>query len=338
MAYRIHFTSQDLARTRVAEGPMALPELVLAVRALQDRSQRARLDGWRRHSGAVPLSAGARMVISLIPPVGYSPSYLGPALPAPYDEGLEHIRAIPRSEIRAQMAALAKVQRVPAWARHLADDPALYQELCDGLGHLHSTLLAPYWDQITNTFAADLSVRTRQLAGGGIDSLLSQANPRYTRWVPPVLEIRMPNGVERDLYLKGQGVRLVPSVFASRTLVDDEDVPQPTVFFPAVAKGPLRALTIVGSGGTAPGRAAALVALLGQTRSAVLNLIAEHPGCSTKELAGLARVAPPTASEHATVLRDAGLIQTTRYRNRVIHTVTGLGLALLEVPDRDGRT
>lgn len=58
-------------------------------------------------------------------------------------------------------------------------------------------------------------------------------------------------------------------------------------------------------------------------------LIAEHPGCSTKELAGLAGIAPASASEHATVLREAGLVQTVRHRNLAVHSATVLGVALL---------
>ena len=48
LVYRIHFTSQDLARTRVAEAPPPLLELDRAARALQDRGQAVRLDSWRR--------------------------------------------------------------------------------------------------------------------------------------------------------------------------------------------------------------------------------------------------------------------------------------------------
>jgi DNA-binding transcriptional ArsR family regulator len=58
-------------------------------------------------------------------------------------------------------------------------------------------------------------------------------------------------------------------------------------------------------------------------------LIAEHPGCLTKELARLAGVAPASASEHATVLRKAGLIETVRGRRGVQHSLTGLGINLL---------
>lgn len=37
VAYRIHFTTEDLARTKVAQAPLPLMELDLAARALQVR-------------------------------------------------------------------------------------------------------------------------------------------------------------------------------------------------------------------------------------------------------------------------------------------------------------
>lgn len=336
MVYRIHFTSQDLARTTVAEAPMPLKELGFALRVLRDRSQRARLDGWRRRSTATPPSAGARMVLSLVPAVGYSPTYLGPATTGPPGEALDQVRATPRSEVRAQMAELASLQPVPSWARRLADDPVVYRRLSDGLGDLYDTLVGPYWTRITDVFTADRCVRMRQLLTGGVESLLSQANPRWMRWVPPVLEIRMPNGAEHDLYLEGRGVCLVPTVFADRTLVDNEAVPRPTVCYPASAEQPLRALTIFGAERAAPERTDALAALLGQTRASVLSVIAGHPGCSTKELAALAGIAPASASEHASVLRGAGLVQTVRHRNSVVHSATSLGIALLDAPHAQG--
>lgn len=75
--------------------------------------------------------------------------------------------------------------------------------------------------------------------------------------------------------------------------------------------------------------AADLAALLGRTRAKALRAVAA--GCTTTELARALGVAPPTASEHATVLRTARLISTRRHRNAVLHTLTPLGAALLDI-------
>lgn len=309
---------------------MALLELGLAIRALQDRSQPARLDLWRQRSGT-HMSAEERMAVSLIPSVGYSPSYLGPSLGGTPEELLDYVRARPRQEVEAETAMLADLQPLPSWARHLANDAALYQQLSDGLDSLHTRLLSPYWGRITDLFTADRTLRMRQMLSGGVEALLSQANPRWMRWKSPVLEIRMPNGADRDLVLEGQGVLLVPSVFSTRSIIDPEAVNQPTVSYPAgLAQHPLQRLSAFRSERDAP--RPAVSALLGQTRSAVLHVIAEHPGCSTKELAALAAISPASASEHATILREAGLIQTIRHRNAAVHSATSLGISLLNAP------
>ncbi|WP_244943071.1 winged helix-turn-helix domain-containing protein [Streptomyces inhibens] len=332
VVYRIHFTSHDLARTRPAEVPMPLSELSMAARVLQDRSQSRLLDTWRRRSRA-QLSARARMALSLIPPVGWSPTFLTPAQAGGPEELLEQVRATPRKLIRAEMAVIAENQPVPAWARRLSDDAELREELYDGLGHLYTQLMSSHWTQIIGQFTADRTVRVRQFLNGGVERLLCQVNPQWVRWNPPVLEIR--NRIEHDLHLEGQGIVLVPSLFATRSIVADDThaQSQPTVTYPVAHDQPLRQLFLLTAKPTTSSSAVALSALLGNTRAAVLNAIAEHPGCSTKELAALTGIAPPSASEHATVLREAGLISTVRHRNTALHSPTSLGIVLLNTAD-----
>jgi DNA-binding transcriptional ArsR family regulator len=67
--------------------------------------------------------------------------------------------------------------------------------------------------------------------------------------------------------------------------------------------------------------------LVGHTRSAVLQAI--RLGCTTSELARRAGVSLASASQHAAVLREAGLVVTLRNGNAVLHTLTPLGAALL---------
>jgi MarR family len=328
VVYRIHFTMQYLARTRVVDAPMPLIELGLATRVLQDRSQPVRLDAWRREARG-RLTAQARMTLSLIPPVGWSPTFLGVAQTGPVDEVLERARATPRQAIAAELTRMAARQRLPSWARRIPDDADLRNRLFDGLADLNNALLAPVWAQVTDLFTVDRTLRIRHFISGGVDHLLAQANPQWIRWKAPILEIRMINGLDIDLHLQGQGILLVPSAFCTRTVVDDGASPQPIVTYPAGLGQPLFRTTTATprAVGSKPSRTVS--ALLGRTRTTVLITIAEHPGCSTKELAALAGIAPASASEHATILREAGLIKTGRHRSSVIHSPTDLGVGLL---------
>ncbi|MFI6868033.1 ArsR/SmtB family transcription factor [Nocardia sp. NPDC050406] len=72
-----------------------------------------------------------------------------------------------------------------------------------------------------------------------------------------------------------------------------------------------------------------LSALLGATRAAVLEAIAD--GGSTTDLALRLGISPSSASEHAAILRDAGLTVSMRSRNQVRHRLTPLGAALLGI-------
>ncbi|MFI1439137.1 winged helix-turn-helix domain-containing protein [Streptomyces fructofermentans] len=324
MAYRIHFTLQDLARTRVAEAPMPLHELELAARTLQSRSQPLRLDAWRRRARA-QLTAPARMALALMPAVGHSPGFLSPIRTGAIEDLVDHVRGTPRARVRANLMETERRRpSFPAWARRLADDASLFAELCTGLSHLHACLLGPYWAQFTEHLSIDRTLRLQQLLTGGVEQLLTQANPQWMRWNPPVLEIRMMSGATRDLHLDGQGLLLIPSMLCTRAVVTEGR--QVGVSYPA-CPDQRRELTAPTAG---PARSAGLSALLGRTRTAVLAAVAEHHNCSTKELAARAGIAPASASEHASTLREAGLITSLRHRNSVLHSPTPLGLALLD--------
>ncbi|WP_327588067.1 winged helix-turn-helix domain-containing protein [Nonomuraea sp. NBC_00507] len=76
-----------------------------------------------------------------------------------------------------------------------------------------------------------------------------------------------------------------------------------------------------GDPGTPVGR------LLGSTRAGILR--ATVNGATTGELARLHEISASAASQHAQVLREAGLIVSRRMGPNVIHTATPLGRALL---------
>jgi len=76
------------------------------------------------------------------------------------------------------------------------------------------------------------------------------------------------------------------------------------------------------------GHSEALARLLGQTRAALLESLAEP--ASTHTLARRHDLAPSTVSEHLTVLHHAGLITRRRHRHTVIYQQTPLGTELAD--------
>jgi DNA-binding transcriptional ArsR family regulator len=84
------------------------------------------------------------------------------------------------------------------------------------------------------------------------------------------------------------------------------------------------------TGGTIQQDNSALVALLGATRAEVLTAAT---GCTTTDLGARVGISAASASYHATILRNAGLLATKRVGSSVQHTRSDLGQALLNQAD-----
>jgi DNA-binding transcriptional ArsR family regulator len=188
--------------------------------------------------------------------------------------------------------------------------------------------LAPYWSRIQAAVDADRTRRARALLDGGVEGLLASLRPTM-RWDAGVLEV-LDYPDTRELHLDGRGLLLVPSFFCARTPVAllDPALP-PVLVYPVDRLGGLVPEPGNGAGpASATGGREALAALLGRTRAAVLE--ATDDGCTTGEVARRLRISPAAASQHTTVLRNAGLLVSHRERNTVLHTLTPLGRAVLE--------
>ncbi|MGW6740485.1 ArsR/SmtB family transcription factor [Streptomyces sp. NPDC055025] len=188
--------------------------------------------------------------------------------------------------------------------------------LVEALRTYHRAAIEPYWPHIRARTEADRALRGRALLDGGADELLGTLPPML-RWRSPVLEADYP--VERELRLDGRGLLLQPSFFCRGTPVVHRDPTLPPVLVYPMTHSDAPAVT------ERPGPS--LGRLVGHTRSAVLRAI-EH-GSTTSELARRTGVSLASASQHACVLREAGLVVTLRHGNAVLHTLTPLGAALL---------
>ncbi|MFD5898672.1 ArsR/SmtB family transcription factor [Streptomyces sp. NPDC060366] len=332
MPLRVHFTAEDLTRIRLANGPGPMLELDIALRLLQEGSHPTRFGAWRRES-LRRLSPRVRRLCDLIPPTGWTVEFLSHTHADSIDEALDRVRATPAAQIRKNMETWAgRIQRpVPAWTRSLGSDPQLLLELADAAAHAHKHVIDPYQQQIEALNGADQALRTRQAAHDGLGALLSGLNPRFIHWKPPVLELTMASGLAGDIHLAGRGLLLVPSVFgAVYPALEETAEPQPWLTYPVGLRDTNLFLPPIDTARTLSTIPDSLTALLGHTRAVVLWTIAHHPGCTTTELARRAGISPASASQHATVLRTAGLTHTTRHRNTALHTVTPAGSNLLD--------
>ncbi|MCZ4123648.1 winged helix-turn-helix domain-containing protein [Streptomyces sp. H39-S7] len=325
---RIHFTAEDLARTRVASTIGAAAETYYSLEMLRRPSLPLPFQRWRA-SVAGHLGADTAPLTTLVPTTGPGLDLLALAGDSPdIDHAVEALLRAPRTRVRRELEPVAVGPAHRSWARAVADgDSDARRLLAAGLVACHRATVAPYWAASRPRLDVVRAQYARTFLEGGVETLLAALSPPLVRWRPPVLEIRYPRPVE--VHLGGRGLILVPTVFSWREFSllydphDDESVPQLTV--PAVTD-PAAAAALWHPGG--PRTDNPLGALLGRTRAAALRLALD--GCSTTELAARLGVSLPAVSQHTKALRDARLITTSRRGGSVLHMATALGRELLD--------
>lgn len=245
----------------------------------------------------------------------YFPDFLTPThSDGTLDGGLDAVLATPARRVRSEVALLAGAPGVPDWLRRLPDLEDR-RVLTGAVRGYHRLAVEPHQDRIQSRIDAERALRARALLDGGVEGLLRSLAPAML-WEPPVLRVPV-YPEDRDLYLGGRGLRLVPSYFCQGNPVALADAElEPTLVYalhaePAPTTGPRAPLAV----------------LLGRTRATVLRAAAH--GATTGELARVAGVSASAASQHVTALRDAGLVHTQRLGATALHTLTPTGAALL---------
>jgi hypothetical protein len=195
------------------------------------------------------------------------------------------------------------------WLRALArGDARARMELRTALFNYHRAVLAPEWQRVVRSFEAEVRTRARQAFSDGLGSMLSSLHPAI-RWAPPVLHVEL--AWQGDVHLNGRGLLLVPSVHATSAHATFTSGRQPVLFYPAPPV-------------SAP---VCLEGALGRTRTEVLRALTTER--STTDLARYVGISLPTASQHATALREAGFVSTHRNGKAVKHRLTQRGWELL---------
>ncbi|MFE9605890.1 DUF5937 family protein [Streptomyces hokutonensis] len=320
---RIHFTPDDLTRIRVANAPDPLWEITFSLHRLQTSQGRWAYAAWHRTTRAVLTgsrlgAAVRRVLVPMLPRARYWPDFLSPQEAADgLEQGFAAILDTPPARVAHEVGLLARFVGAPDWAPRLTERRPR-EELVRVLRAYHEAVVAPHQDRMYESLAGERVLLSRAILDGGVAGLLTDLSPAM-RWCAPVLHVDYVE--DRDLYLDGRGLRLVPSYFCWQAPVSLADpAMQPVLVYPVHST---RLAT--------PARPeASLSALLGRTRAAALATLAH--GATTSELARHLGVSPATATHHTTVLRDAGLIMSKRAQNTVLHTLTPLGAAMLYPP------
>jgi DNA-binding transcriptional ArsR family regulator len=128
------------------------------------------------------------------------------------------------------------------------------------------------------------------------------------------------DGSTREVHLGGRGLLLYPSVLTAECLLLDPPGRRPVMVYPS-ADLPYDGLC---------GDSDQLAELICRTRAAVLRTL--RTSASTTQLARRTGISLASASEHARVLRNAGLVTTHRAGGIALHSLTPSAHRLLASP------
>ncbi|MFB7229902.1 winged helix-turn-helix domain-containing protein [Streptomyces fimicarius] len=326
MVLRIHFTSEDLRRTRVAATLGVAAETYHSLEMLRDSRSTPLLDAWRA-AVARRLGPHTRPLTWLLPARGPGLDVL--ALmgdPPDVDHAVDNLLSASLPRLHREFDGIDFRPVHAPWARRLRDgDREALLEFAAALRGWHQLAVEPFWNQGRSALIALSSRYSELVLQGGVDLLLRSLGVPGTRWCPPVLEAPYPRRTE--VHLRGRGLDITPAVFSPdgvSFLWDPLDTGRPPRLMVPALREPLAP-----GGWATPGGVPdpALASLLGRTRAAAL--LAATGSCTTTELARRLGVSAAAASQHTRVLRDAGLITSTRRGGSVLHLITPLGTALL---------
>ena len=303
---RLRLGVDEVARTRfVAPGPYC--ELSVSAQVIQQPTS-----AFRRLCAAsgVGVPASARRLLEVVPAHGSVPDFLAPEGASSLEEALDIVVSTPDRLIRDDLTTHPRP--ASSWTLDLADGcVSARKELASSLRDFHDHVLERLWPAIEHVLVADLRFRAWQLATKGLAATVDGLHGGI-RWCDGTIEVDSP--VDADVELAGRGLQLMPSLWTRPGFTGRWT--HPTLVYP-----------LGRFAWTAPAETRShgdpLSAVLGTTRARVLRALADEH--TTSGLAGELGISLTSASTHAAILRDAGLVTTRREGQSVRHTLTPLG-------------
>lgn len=317
----IRLQPRDLANIRFSISPVA--HLLLG--AASSSPYPAARRWWRRVRRDAPAAAAPVLQLLGAKPM-FTPDFLTPPIaldprrPAPsIADELDAMRAVSPDRLAAELALYDDLPDPPGVVMALRDGGRALDRLADGMHTLYKACLAHDWSDIERRLRADLAYRAGVLADGGVQAMLDSLSPGQVDHRSLTVHGGCAGPGRFELALDGRGFLLSANTFLQDSWVFAiSPWQQPFLAYPAQRNAEPPA---------AVRDKDPLTRLIGRGRAAALRAVGT--GCTTGELATRLTVSAPTASVHATALRDAGLLVSARDGREVVHTVTSLGVQLL---------
>jgi DNA-binding transcriptional ArsR family regulator len=327
VALRLEVRREDLTTSRFAVSP--LWELTNALRQLsgvEPEQDSAVLRPWlvraRDRYRELARRADVEVILALNPP-GWGTDFLA-RVPADLSttiwDLLDQVRSTPADQARREVAeAMRRQPPADPRVRRILTSDCIAEYAADVLAAAWRALLEPEWRTLRAILERDVVHRAGQLASRGWAAALADLHQDLS-WHRGRIELRhWP--CDEDAELGGQGLLFIPSVFIWPRLALTLDPPwPPALIYPA------RGVAALWEKPPPAGSGAALDALIGSSRAAIL-LALEEPASTTHLAATLGR-SLGGIGDHLAVLRAAGLVTRARSGRSVLYRRTPVGDAL----------
>ena len=334
MNIKIQVTPDDLLDTRFAYNPLVeltISFCLLMKPALHSRYQRWVDDALRAlHDVELPF-----MSALIVPGSHYVPDFLTPTptlIQLNIEYEIEQMLNAPDEIIHASIQRLIEHQGESEirlyFLTHTRE--ALYC-LAQELRVYWRRALEPHWNRLTAILDGDVLYHARRMALEGPEKMLADMHPRLS-YADNAIEIETSDRKHACLVLdkhdlQGEGLQLVPSIFAGKGLLW-QVVPEwhPMIIYMARGVGLWQQ--------DLPDRNPSLEIALGEGRARVLQQLTTP--ANTGEIARKLHITAGAASQHLSRLNQAGLVEPHRNGRRVYYHLTDRGAQLLLLFDLAG--
>jgi DNA-binding transcriptional ArsR family regulator len=317
----------DFSQLRLAYSPLS--EAINSLYMLRTGRVQALHARWAETAREQLRDLDSALLQAIVPPVGF---VLTPPIDLNGANTIEHQLKLladwPPRLLRAELESLWQGRPMPAAARQvIADGPAGARRVAMALGTYWNAVVAPHWDRMRAVLDADIAYRAQQVTLGGISALLKDLHPQLQLHQST---IRIDKTGDRNYDLEGNGLLLIPCVFAGSCLMFDPG----SLGLPTIDYRPRGLGNVWDSNGSTPHGGDPLGDLIGPSRTAILRNV-ELPRTTT-DLARELSLSGATVSVHLSILKRCGMVTSWRCGRRVLYQRTPLASTILSAVIQPG--
>ncbi len=315
----------DIEKVRFAYSPLI--EVVSSFKLLQTPEYHAPYADWVAETKRLLDQVDFPYMSATILPHRYIVDFLTPTptrTVLSFEDEIDRVRETPDDVIRKNVEfAISIAGMTPIRGEFLERPREALECLIEELRFYWQQALEPHWSKLASILEGDVLFRARRLALYGIDSMFTDLaeTVEYQQGKIRLYKDCKPH-FPPSYQLKGEGVQLVPSVFAACAGMW-QVVPEylPMIIYQTRGLGLWR-------GGNLPEPGEAMQLTLGTSRARLLQALVEP--AHTNDLAQRLSVTAGAVSQQLGRLSQAGLINSYRSGSRVYYHLSPRGERLMD--------